>query len=91
MDVEKYLLDFRDEPIPSAKEVLSENDYPIKWIREDSEWYYIEKPEGFYDESLWVINKKTGEVGLISDWDFYDYQDQTTIVNPPYDNLKIGP
>ena len=88
MDVSKYYLTCKDSELETMSSLIY-GKYPINRFKEDSDNYYIKQNTGDpYYHTMWVISKKTGESHPIDLLDFmFEIEDQTTIVDPPYDRL----
>ena len=91
MDISKYFLTCPEDEMETLDSLLHSN-YPIGLFNEDDQYYYIMQDVGDpYDNTMWAIDKKTGESHCIDFIDFmFDILEHTTIVNPPYDRIKIG-
>ena len=93
MDVKRFLLKSDDGSKPETVEELLSKPDDIKMIKEDADNYYLLKNYSDpYDHLMWVISKKTGDVGWMDTIDFLamGIDDQATIVDPPYNSIKIG-
>ena len=55
----------------------------IDFITECDDSYYIRlKPESYYDNSVWVVNKHTLKVSFMLFTQYFDIMDKATPVNP---------
>lgn len=52
---------------------------PIAFICEDKEYYYIRPKfkDGEYDDTVWKVNRKTGDIEYMDYTEFIDIEDKT--------------
>lgn len=62
-------------------------DQKVLNVTEDDANYYVElEAENFYDNTIWVANKRTGKVTWMLLTEYFGIEDNTTPVDP--DELK---
>lgn len=93
MDVSKYALKSdHGEKAESVQEIFSSR-HKINRVMEDADNYYVvpDNPDP-YDHLMWYIEKATGKTGWLDMIEFIvlGIEEQATIVDPPYNELKIG-
>lgn len=68
----------------SLDELLNQT---VLHVTEDADNYYVKlKTDDFYDNIIWVCNKRTGKVSWMLLTEYFVFEDDTKPVNP--DELK---
>ncbi len=56
---------------------------PVEWVKEAGDFYHVRlKGTGPYDETVWKVNKSTGEVTCIHLTEFFEVEDQSVELDP---------